>query len=38
MLANDMGNYPKFGNRQKRFLGILSVKYWALPNSPLGII
>lgn len=26
MLANDVGNYPKFGNRQKKFLGILSLK------------
>lgn len=33
-LANDMGNHPKLGSRQKRFLGILSVKCWALSNSP----
>lgn len=35
VFANDMGNYPKLGKRQKRLLGTLSVQYWVLSNNTL---
>lgn len=33
-----MGNYPKLGDRQKRFLGILSVKGIMQQPAPPGVI